>query len=213
MESTNFLNLIFSCQSASNDLRTQAEKQLSSLASQNLLFTLDSLALLLCDEVVPENSRVYAATLIKNFISRDEEIRCKWHETTDDLRDGVKTKVVASLASHSRRVRRAACYAVATIAQVELNVGRWAEVIETLRQNALHEQESIRLASIETLGFIVDEIKPKLLNNEATSSIVETFIVNLLNSVENLEFVKICLVALEQSVAISGCIYENEVKK
>lgn len=211
MENVNFLTLIETCQSINNEQRDQAEKQISVIALDNLIFILDGLASLLCTENAPENSRVYAATIIKNFVYYNEKLTAQWHGASDEQREMIKNKILSSLASNSKRVRRAACYTVATIAKIELSKGRWGEVITNLIQNSSHEQEAIQLASIQTLGDITEDIPFNLLSSETTASIVEVFILNMLNSVNNQEMVKECLKALQQSVGIAKNLYANNV--
>jgi hypothetical protein len=47
---------------------------------------------------------------------------------------------------------------VAAMAQIELPMGKWQNLISMLSQNASHDNQDVRKASIITLGYICDEV-------------------------------------------------------
>lgn len=63
-----------------------------------------------------------------------------------------------TLASTVQPARRAASQVVAQIAAAELPRSMWVEVIQLLLQNMSSTTDIIREASLETLGFICEEI-------------------------------------------------------
>jgi importin subunit beta-1 len=55
---------------------------------------------------------------------------------------------------------------VATIAGIEIPRRQWLDLIPNLAANAANESVDVRLAALETLGFICEELSPKDLTNE-----------------------------------------------
>jgi importin subunit beta-1 len=57
-------------------------------------------------------------------------------------------------------VIKAAATCVAAVGVIEVPHNQWPELIETLTNNSSSEMMNIRLASIQTLGLICEDIDP-----------------------------------------------------
>lgn len=67
--------------------------------------------------------------------------------------------LLSSLAASSV-VRRSVGVTIATIAGIEIPRKEWLDLIPNLCANATHENLEFRLAALETLGFICEELEP-----------------------------------------------------
>lgn len=61
---------------------------------------------------------------------------------------------------------------MAAIASIEIPRKEWLELIPNLCNNAANDSIEIRHASLETLGFICEELVPEDLNDELKSLVI-----------------------------------------
>ena len=94
--------------------------------------------------------------------------------------------MLVGLATDIKLIRKAVAQAVSAIALIELKNKRWQEIITSLTSNARNTNISIKLASIETLSYICEEIEQEDLLPFYFNSILESFVLNL-NPNENEE--------------------------
>ena len=91
-----------------------------------------------------------------------------WVQQEAVFKQNVKTAITATLASPSKLVRSQVASLVAAIAAIEIPRGEWTELISTLCTNSSNESLEIKLASLQTLGFICEELNPQDLTKELT---------------------------------------------
>ena len=84
----------------------------------------------------------------------------------------MKEAVLANLATSSSLVRSQIASLVSAIAAIEIPRGEWHELINILCTNANHTDPKIKLASIQTIGFICEEIQLEQLNSSLKSAII-----------------------------------------
>lgn len=72
--------------------------------------------------------------------------------------DELKMGCLSALGVDNSQIRKNAAMCVAAIAQIEFPRGRWLDVIDKLAANVNNEDKCFRLASIECLGFICEEV-------------------------------------------------------
>lgn len=87
--------------------------------------------------------------------------------------------MLSTLITPSAVVRRQVASAIAAIAAIEVPRGEWLEIIKNLADNSAHENIEIRHASLETLGFICEELVPEDINNELKSLIIQALTRNI----------------------------------
>ena len=80
----------------------------------------------------------------------------------------MKTAVIATLASNSKLVRGQIASLIAAIAVIEIPRGQWTDLISNLCNNASNENLQVRLSSLQTLGYICEELQPQDLTKELT---------------------------------------------
>ena len=97
-----------------------------------------------------------------------------------EFKDNIKDALLACLVTPSSVVRRQIASAIASIAAIEIPRGEWLDIIGNLSNNSAHEQIEIRHASIETLGFVCEELVPDDLNNELKSLVIQALTRNII---------------------------------
>lgn len=69
-------------------------------------------------------------------------------------------------------VRKQISSAIASIAAIEIPQGLWRELISSLSNNCANDDLQVKQASIETLGYVCEEILPVDLDNNYKSLII-----------------------------------------
>jgi len=67
--------------------------------------------------------------------------------------------VLLALGCDDTQTRKGAGMCISAIAQLEFPRRRWFDVIDKLASNVTNENPNFRLASIEALGFICEEVR------------------------------------------------------
>ncbi len=67
-------------------------------------------------------------------------------------------KVLATLAVQAREARATAAQVLAKIAHIEVPRGLWPDLVQSLLQNMQQDSENLKQATLETLGYICEEI-------------------------------------------------------
>ena len=145
---------------------------------------------MVCQELGNESkvaeSRFLAAILFKNTInSNDEGIKDVWLNYDAETKKTIKNIVVATLASNNKKVRKGAAQAVSAIASVEIPRREWPEIIDVLSTNALGQNIDFKLASLETLGYICEELEISHLEIVEIDLVLSALVSNIISTVEN----------------------------
>ncbi len=74
------------------------------------------------------------------------------------MRAHVKAVATQTLGSPRLPAARAAANVASTIALIELEKGMWPDLVPALLQNVSHPNVNLRITSLETLGYICDDI-------------------------------------------------------
>lgn len=108
-----------------------------------------------------------ACLALKNSLTARDFTRLKERQTrwlqsvTPEVRSGSKQLALKALASDSRVSAQAAQY-VAAIAAAELPGGFWPELMPALVENVGSGQDSLKQASLQTIGYICDNQESEL---------------------------------------------------
>lgn len=204
--------------SSDKDALQAAQKYLEDAASTNLELLLAGLSNRLADVNESENTRKAAAIQLKNYLySKDENVRVqyqnRWLNFDNNTKIGIKQNTLGSLGTESGHPSNAA-QCVAAIAQIELPVSHWPELIQTLVNNCTLDGVNTRVkeASIEALGYIIEDIDPMLLYNQANA--ILTAIINSLRIQESNERVRIAgAQALCNSLEFCKNAFENQTER
>lgn len=169
-------------------VRDNATTTLKMAASQDFASYVRALCQALCTESVPVEIRQAAGVAVKNtLVSKDAQVlgeySSRWLALDGSVRDYIKEQLLSSLGSESAKAGGAAAQATAAIAFVELPSGAWPNLMSRLVSGAQSSSDNLRRGSIECIGFICEEIDPKVLTS--SSNEILTAVVNGLRSEES----------------------------
>ncbi|KAK6992247.1 importin N-terminal domain-containing protein [Favolaschia claudopus] len=133
----------------------------------------------LADDNSPMTVRNVAGLALKNFstrsFGRSADYDSRWlHLSTDKTK--IKNDALATLGSSAPRAGAVASQVISAIAAVELPAIQWGDLIEILL-GFLNTQTNanLRIATLQTIGFICESIKPEILTvraNEIPTAVV-----------------------------------------
>ncbi len=83
------------------------------------------------------------------------------------------------LATNSAQIRRSIAILIAQIASIEIPRKEWLDLVPNLCSNASHHVVDIRIAAIETLGFICEELDPSDLTQELKNLLIQALVTNI----------------------------------
>lgn len=116
-----------------------------------------------------------AGLQLKNALtSKDGDVRLqfqqRWLQFPDDVRNHIKQNVFSALGTETSRPS-AAAQCVAYIGVAELPHGLWPELIPALTQNVTNPNstEMMKEATLETIGYICQDIDPDILVIQSNS--------------------------------------------
>lgn len=117
-----------------------------------------------------------------------------------EVKEEIRKNVLGTLASSSKNARKGAAQAVSAIACIELPRKEWNKIIDILAANAQGEVLEYKLASLETLGYICEELPINGLSVEKVDLVLSALVSNLLPQVDKEE------VKLSALTALIDCI-------
>lgn len=101
---------------------------------------------------------IITKNLIGNRSQSDATYADLWVKLDPDFKSMVKEAVLAQLSCPSQNVRTQIANLVATIASIDIPLKQWPELINILCSNATHVELDIKQASLQTLGFVCEEL-------------------------------------------------------
>lgn len=93
----------------------------------------------------------------------------------------MKQAVVSALDTDDNNIRRAVALCVASIAAIEIPRGEWLDVIQLMVGTAENDNINVRLSSLQTLGFLADELESRYFNDQQKSFIIQAIVKNIQN--------------------------------
>ncbi len=96
------------------------------------------------------------------------------------MRENIKEALLSMLANQNPTVIKAAATCVAAIAVIEVPSGMWVDIIPNLANNSFSDDMNVRFASLQTLGFICEDIDPTYLAQDQMNSIIHAVLSNIL---------------------------------
>lgn len=175
MDPNQLTDVLNNCQSPDINVRTMAEKWLAEAEKQNLALFLQILCAELANNDKPAQTRRLAGLIIKNSLTAKDEARkqvlvTKWLQQVDpNIKTQIKQAVLMTLASPVREARATAAQVISKIAHIEVPKGLWNDLVQILLNNMQQESEFLRQATLETLGYICEEIEPDILKAQANA--------------------------------------------
>lgn len=172
MDPNQLSQVLFNAQSPDLNVRTHAEKWLQDAEKANYSLYAQMLAHELTSNEKQPEIRQLAGLVLKNTLtSKDDSHRSqqfqKWLQTDPTIRNGIKMGVIQTLAVPHKDVRKSAAQVASKIAQIELPKGQWPDLIQILLKNMEMENDNLKQATLETIGYICEEIDESVLTSQA----------------------------------------------
>jgi importin subunit beta-1 len=195
-------------------VRQDAESKVESLATRNFPEFLYNLATVLADEGQATKIRQMASTLIKKLITASPEFKAVWQKSLDSTsKDQIKNLILSTLATQFKEVRAAAALVIAGICKVDQPLNeKWPSLISSLSQSSYHENKNIKLAAIESLGYICEELSVGNLDSTSVDDILSAIIQNTTNFINDVEIVKAHLKAFYNVIKHAGKNFSKQVR-
>ncbi|KAJ2617046.1 karyopherin Kap95 [Coemansia sp. RSA 1804] len=209
-----FAEILSGTISPNANIRVQATHALEAAESNNFSQYLLSLAQELANESGQDPVRSAAGLALKNTLTARDESRQiqysqRWLQVDEAVREQVKQSVLATLASQSRFATTPAAQTIAAITAIELPQGQWPDIISTLLQNVSAASASLRVASLQTIGFICESIDPEILTSQGNT--ILTAVIQGANSEEPSQDVRFAAItALYNSLEFVRANFEND---
>lgn len=174
MDSSQLTQVLLNCTTPDPNIRQMAEKWLQEAEKANIALFLQMLSHELSNNDKPSESRKLAGLIIKNSLTAKDENRKmqlvqKWVNLDINIRATVKTAVLMTLSAANRDARSTAAQVVAAIAHIELPRHLWADLIQVLLSNMQQENDHLKQATLEAIGYICEEIEAEVLTAQANS--------------------------------------------
>ncbi|KAH6904461.1 karyopherin Kap95 [Coprinopsis sp. MPI-PUGE-AT-0042] len=177
----NATELLANTLSPDANTRQDATQKLETASRENYPEYMLMLSSVLVNESAPVHVRNAAGLALKNTLSareaaRQTEYSTRWLALGSDIKQKIKQDALLTLGSPNTKAGGFASQVVAAIAAVELPDNQWPDLIEVLLgfiNNA--DNTNLRIATLQTIGFICEAIKPEILSvraNEILTAVI-----------------------------------------
>ena len=179
----NIEQILSNALSPDKSINQPAMEEIMKLSQSNFSYFLHTLGDILSNESKPKNIRQLSAILIKNSLIHFENLQNKWkNELTGEDKNKIKLLILSSLASKYKEIRSSASNVIASICKIDQPIMTyWPDLIDSLTKNCFNEDINLKLAAIETLGYICEEISIKGIDTSTVDNILNSLIQNLIN--------------------------------
>ncbi|CAL9733844.1 importin subunit beta-1 [Monosporozyma servazzii] len=154
--------------SPDGNVRLQSETQLKTLSNENFLQYAGVLSQVLVEDSCKVEARILAALSLKNELiakdsTRSKQFAQRWMIQIDDnSKQLIKSNALQALVSSEDRVANASAQLIAAIADIELPLGQWSDLMKLMVDNTNPSQpENVKRASLLALGYICESADPQ----------------------------------------------------
>ncbi|EDO15979.1 hypothetical protein Kpol_499p7 [Vanderwaltozyma polyspora DSM 70294] len=151
------------------NIRIQSETQLKKLSNDDFLTFAQLSSQILIDEDtnIKVESKILSALNFKNELSskdsiKNQQFKQRWLTIIDsNTRSQIKSVIINSLFTNESRVSSAIAQLIAAIADIELPVGEWPDLLKIMVENTNpNKPENVKRAFLLTLGYICESADP-----------------------------------------------------
>ncbi|RRT85276.1 hypothetical protein B296_00003858 [Ensete ventricosum] len=205
--------ILLNAQSVDSTVRKHAEDSLKHFQEENISEFLLSLSNELSNNEKPVDSRKLAGLILKNALDAKEQHRKielvqRWLSLDVVIKTQIRACLMQTLPSPVTDARSTASQVIAKIAGIELPQKQWPELIGSLLSNIHQLQPHVKQATIETLGYICEEVSPQVVDQDEVNKILTAVVQVVCEATLSTE-VKIRQAAFECLVAISSTYYDK----
>lgn len=132
-----------------------------------------------------------------------------------DFKVEIKNKFLESLKTPKALVRSQISSILAAIACIELPRSEWDELVPTLcaHSKVTELNTDLRHASLQTLGYICEDMDPKHLNDEMKNQIIQVLVTNITDDVNAVEITRVAVKALQVSISYATKCFADETDR
>lgn len=210
--------VLLSAQSADGAIRKHAEESLKQFQEQNLPGFLLSLSSELANEEKPEESRRLAGLILKNALDakeqhRKNELFQRWLALDAGAKAQIKGLLLQTLTSPVASARSTASQVIAKVAGIEIPQKQWPELIGSLLANIHQVQPNVKQATLETLGYLCEEVSPDAVDQDQVNKIL-TAVVQGMNASEANSDVRLAATrALYNALGFAQVNFSNDMER
>ncbi|KAK4746057.1 hypothetical protein SAY87_012369 [Trapa incisa] len=210
--------ILLNAQAIDGAVRKHAEENLKQFQEKNLSSFLLSLAGELATEEKPVESRKLAGLILKNALDAKEQNRKyelvqQWLALDGPVKAKIKIFLLNTLSSPSIDARSTASQVIAKVAGIELPLKQWHELIGTLLSNIHQIPAHSKQATLETLGYICEEVSPDVVDQDNVNKIL-TAVVQGMNSSETNNEVRLSATrALYNALGFTQANFSNDMER
>ena len=185
--------------------RNKSMITINNIAESNFSFFLKKLGNILSNESKPVGIRQSAAILIKNSLIHTEKFQEFWKtKLNKEDKNQIKLYVLSTLASTKKEIRTIVSTLISSICKIDQPITKtWPDLLPSLTQNAFNENINMKLAAIETLGYVCEELTLKNIGSNSVDIIMNSLIQNLINEKNSCEVIIQVLKALYDSISLA----------
>jgi importin subunit beta-1 len=215
LEVTQFL---LNAQSVDGATRNHAEESLKQIQEQNLPAFLLSLSGELANNNKPIESRRLAGLILKNALDskelhRKNDLAQRWLSLDLATKTQIKTSLLQTLSSPVSDARSTASQVIAKVAGIELPHKQWPELIGSLLSNIHQVETHVKQATLETLGYICEEVAPQVVDQDQVNRIL-TAVVQGMNATETSSDVRLAATrALYNALGFAQANFTNDMER
>ncbi|XP_020577701.1 importin subunit beta-1 [Phalaenopsis equestris] len=210
--------ILLNAQSIDAATRKHAEESLKQFQDQNFPSFLLSLSGELANNEKPVDSRKLAGLILKNTLDakelhRKNELAQRWLSLDASVKAQVKGCMLQTLSSPVSDARSTASQVIAKIAGIELPQKQWPELIGILLSNIHQLQSHVKQATLETLGYLCEEVSPEVADQDQVNKIL-TAVVQGMNASEGNNDVRLAATrALYNALGFAQANFSNDMER
>ncbi|GLT90721.1 hypothetical protein SLE2022_086400 [Rubroshorea leprosula] len=210
--------ILLNAQSIDSTVRKQAEENLKQFQEQNLPGFFVSLAGELANDEKPVESRKLAGLIQKNALDAKEQHRKfelvqRWLTLDASAKAQIKAFLLQTLSSPAHEARSTASQVIAKVAGIELPHKQWPELLGALLSNIHQLPAHTKEATLETLGYICEEVSPDVVEQDHVNTIL-TAVVQGMNSSEANNDVRLAATrALCNALGFAQLNFSNDMER
>lgn len=110
------------------------------------------------------------------------------------------------LGSDDKTVIKAAAQDISAIAALEIPKGQWTELIEEMAKHSGSDNDNVRLAALQCLGFICEDLDPEFMDPNSLNLILGSVLQNFIP--EKIELTRIAVGAFARAAPVTKANFE-----
>ena len=195
-QETIFLQTIQKMLSSTDNLsRQKAESDINLWANDSYLPILSTCNKFIICENLDINTRRYACYIIKILLG--EKYHKNWEQLPQELKDQLKINSLSLLGNDSNDIRISACSLVSDIYMISIKKNEWENLIRTLCTACESDKIEFKIASIKTIGFILEKLTKNNFTESDLIMIENTLIKTLLSNNKDKSLIYECLTSYQ----------------